>query len=151
MSKLHSAVFCLLFCASSFAQDYRATITGVVSDSSGASVPDATVKAVNIGTNEATEAKTNSSGLYTIPYLQPGNYNVEVTAPGFQTIRRENIILRVADKQNLPIAMQVGQMSQEVTVVGQQEIIQSTTPTAAWSSIPSKPRNIRSMDARRTC
>ncbi len=81
----------------------------------------------NVGTNDAVEVKTNTSGAYTVPYLNPGTYNIEVTAPGFNTTKRENIILRVADKQNLPIQMQVGQANQEVTVVGQQEIIQTTT------------------------
>src|SRR5258708_2455749 len=117
---------CLLFCAYASAQDFRATVLGQVSDSSGAAVPNATVKATNAGTNESTEVKTNGSGSYTIPYLQPGTYNIEVSAQGFQTVKRESIILRVADKQNLPITMQIGQMTQEVTVVGQQEIIQTT-------------------------
>jgi len=101
-------------------------LLGQVSDAAGAAVPNASVKATNVGTNETTEVKTNGSGSYTIPYLQPGTYNIEVSAAGFQTIEREGIILRVADKQNLPISMQIGQMTQQVTVVGQQEIIQTT-------------------------
>ncbi|HCC56370.1 MAG TPA: hypothetical protein DEQ47_03775, partial [Solibacterales bacterium] len=116
----------LLFCACAAAQDFRATLLGQVSDAAGAAVPNASVKATNVGTNETTEVKTNGSGSYTIPYLQPGTYNIEVSAAGFQTIEREGIILRVADKQNLPISMQIGQMTQQVTVVGQQEIIQTT-------------------------
>ncbi len=115
-----------LSCIFLWSQDFRATILGQVSDASGAAVPNATVKATNIGTGDTVEVKTNSAGTYTIPYLQPGNYNVEISAEGFRTIRRENIILRVADKQNLPVVMEVGQMTQEVTVVGQQEIIQTT-------------------------
>src|SRR5260370_32104168 len=126
MSKAQRIFLCVIFCASVFAQDYRATLTGQVSDASGAFVPNATIKATNLGTNSGAEAKTNESGSYTLPYLQPGNYNVEVMAEGFQSVKRENIILRVSDKQNLPITMQVGQTNQEITVVGQQEIIQTT-------------------------
>ncbi len=126
MCKLRLWCLFTVLCALASAQDFRATITGQILDSSGASVPNATVKATNTSTNESYEAKSSASGVYTIPYLQPGTYKIEATSPGFQTLLRENIILRVADKQNLPITMQVGQMSQEVTVTGQQEIIQST-------------------------
>ena len=132
MSSVKRILFCAslfcgsLFCVSMFGQDYRATLLGQVTDSSGAFVPNATVKATNLDTGSVTEAKTNNSGSYTLPYLQPGNYNVEITAEGFQGVKRENIVLRVADKQNLPVVMQIGQMTQEVTVVGQQELVQST-------------------------
>ena len=125
MKKVLSTVLTLV-CTSVLAQDYRATITGQVTDTSGSSVPNATVKVTNAGTNESIEVKTNGTGSYTVPYLQPGIVNVEISAPGFQTVKRENIVLRVADKQNLPVTMQIGQMNQEVTVIGQQEIIQST-------------------------
>ena len=109
------SLFCVsLFCVPMFGQDYRATLLGQVTDSSGAFVPNATVKATNLDTGSVTEAKTNNSGSYTLPYLQPGNYNVEITAEGFQGVKRENIVLRVADKQNLPVVMQIGQMTQEV-------------------------------------
>lgn len=108
------------------AQDFRGSISGQVSDQSSASVPNATIKATNLSNNQVTETKTNSNGYYTLPYLNPGTYNIEVTAEGFSGLKRENIILQVADKLNLPLTLQVGQMSQEVTVVGQQEVIQTT-------------------------
>ena len=125
-SHLLKAVLVLACGAWLWAQDFRATILGQVTDSTGASVPDATVKATNTSTNESAEVKSNASGVFTIPYLQPGTYNVEISAQGFGSLRREGIILRVADKQNLPVTLTVGQMAQEVTVVGQQEIIQTT-------------------------
>src|ERR1035438_320038 len=81
----------MLLCAFGlFAQD-RATLTGTVKDPSGASIPNAIVKATNISNNETSEGKTTNDGLYTIPYLAPGVYNVEVTATGFQTLRRQEI------------------------------------------------------------
>src|SRR5262245_33519859 len=108
-----------------FAQDFRATVTGLVTDPNGAAVPDATVKIINIETNETKEAKTSANGHYTIPYLNPGDYHLEVTASGFQTLRRESIVLRVADKLNLPLQMTVGNVSETVTVTGQQESLES--------------------------
>jgi hypothetical protein len=119
------SAFCLL-AIGLLAQDFRATVSGQVTDPSGAAVPNATVRAVNSGNHQSKEVKTTSQGYYSIPYLDPGTYSVEVTASGFQTLRREAISVRVADKLNLPLRLSVGQMNQEVTVVGQQEVIDTT-------------------------
>src|SRR5215472_138758 len=108
------------------AQEYRATLTGIVTDPSGSAIPNATVKATNIAINATKEAKSTSEGVYTIPYLEPGVYNIEVSANGFQLMKRNNITLEVAMKLNLPIKMTVGQMTQEVTVTGQQETIETS-------------------------
>ncbi len=105
-----------------FAQD-RATIAGTVTDPSGASIPNATVRAVLLSTNTATETKTNSSGTYTLPYLLPGIYNIDVTATGFQTLRRNTLAVEVGTRMNLPLTLTVGQIGSEVTVVGEQEAI----------------------------
>ena len=102
-----------------------ATLTGTVTDPSGAAVPSATVKTVHTGTNATKEAKTTGDGVFTIPYLDPGIYRVEITAPGFQTLKREKIILEVAQKLNLPIQLTVGQATTEITVTGQQESIET--------------------------
>src|SRR5258707_247360 len=104
---------CLVLCAALSAQDFRATLTGTVTDPSGSSIPNATVKATNTANNATKEVKTTSDGVYTIPYLDPGVYNLEATATGFQTLKRNGITLEVAQKLNLPIAMSVGQMTQE--------------------------------------
>jgi len=74
------SVLALLFVSCAlFAQD-RATLTGTVSDPSGAAIPGATVKATNTANNNVSETKTTTDGIYTIPYLLPGVYNIEVTA-----------------------------------------------------------------------
>src|SRR5438270_7754044 len=117
------AVLIVLVCGSLFAQDFRATLTGSVTDPSGAAVPNATVKATNIANNATKEVKTTSEGVYTIPYLDPGEYNVEAIATGFQGLKRAGITLQVAQKMNLPLQLTVGQMNQEITVTGQQEVI----------------------------
>ncbi len=113
----------LALCAAAFAQDFRATLTGSVTDPSGAAIPGATVKATNIGNNSAKEVKTTVDGVYTIPYLDPGTYNVEILATGFQALKREGIVLQVAQKMNLPVQLSVGQSTSEITVRGQQEVI----------------------------
>jgi hypothetical protein len=113
----------LLLCAVAFAQDFRATLTGTVTDPSGAVVPNAAVKATNTATNESKQVQSSSQGTYTIPYLDPGVYDFEFSAPGFQTLKRAAITLEVAQKLNLSVILPVGQSATEVTVTGQQEII----------------------------
>ncbi len=119
----------LLLCLplASLAQDFRATISGQVTDQNGAVVPNATVRAIRVDTNVATETRTNTDGYYTLPYLNPGEYHVEASAPGFNPLRRENITLRVADRLNLPLTLTVGALKQEVTVMAQQELIETAT------------------------
>lgn len=133
---LSKAVFlvtaCVLMSGSSagvlLAQDFRGTITGQVTDPNNSVVPNATVKATRVGTNLPTEAQTNAEGYYSLPYLNPGTYVIEVSASGFSAVKRENIILQVADRLNLPITLTVGQLGQEeVTVTSQQELIQTQT------------------------
>jgi hypothetical protein len=120
-----SMLMLLVLAASVLAQDFRATITGIVTDQAGAAIPNATVKAINVETNETKEARTSAGGHYTVPYLNPGIYNIEVSANGFQTLRREQIVLRVADKLNLPLEMTVGRVSETITVSGQQEAVET--------------------------
>lgn len=116
-------VLLLAVCAS--AQDFRATLTGLVTDPSGAAIPGATVRAINIATNATKEVETTASGNYTIPYLNPGVYRIEVTMTGFQTLKRENITLEVSAKLNLPLQLTVGNVATEITVVGQQEVLET--------------------------
>src|SRR6266487_3276793 len=107
-------------------QDFRATITGQVSDLSGAAIVGAKVKAVQRNTNQAIERETNQDGFYTLPYLQPSTYDIEVTKSGFHKTRRENVTLLVAEKLELPFKLEVGQMATEVTVTsGPAELIQT--------------------------
>src|SRR6266542_2556902 len=108
------------------AQDYRATITGQVTDQSGAAIVGAKVRAVQRDTNEAKEATTNQDGYYSLPYLQPSTYDIEVTATGFHKARREGVKLIVAEKQQLPFKLEVGQMNTEVTVTADAGQIIST-------------------------
>jgi len=117
----------LLVCSCALvAQEFRATVTGLVTDPSGAAVPGATVRATNIANNSTKEVQTTAAGVYAIPYLDPGVYTIEVTMTGFQTLKREQIVLRVADRVNLPLQLTVGNVATEITVVGQQEVLETS-------------------------
>src|SRR5438270_1156974 len=121
-----------------WSQDYRATITGQVTDPSGSVIPRATVRLTSAATGQVTEVQTNDNGNYSLPYLDPGNYTLEVTASGFQTARRTNIALRVAQSLNLGIAMQVGEMSQQVTVEAQPNQVETASADRGLAFDPVK-------------
>jgi hypothetical protein len=108
----------LLACLVLFGQDYRATITGQVTDATHAAIPKAVVRAIQPGTNEVTQVQTNAEGYYTLALLNPGTYSVEVSAPGFKSFRRDNLVLLVSDKIDLPFVLEVGQANTEITVSG---------------------------------
>jgi hypothetical protein len=80
------------------AQDFRATISGQVTDGSKASIAGAVVRAVHADTNEVTQTVTNSDGYYTLAFLNPGKYRIEVTARAFKLSRRDDVVLLVAQK-----------------------------------------------------
>ena len=78
-----------------YGQESRATVLGRVTDPTGAVVPGANVRAINLATNSGASSVTNQSGSFEIPYLVPGMYRVTVTLAGFKTAVRDQIELRV--------------------------------------------------------
>src|SRR5215475_13370962 len=87
----------VLLLAPAFAQLDTATISGTITDASGAIVPGAQVMVVNTETNFESLTTTNSDGFFRIPSLRPGPYRVTVKAAGFKTSIRGGIDLRVGD------------------------------------------------------
>lgn len=134
-------VVCLLgvlVCASVLlGQDFRATLTGQISDPSKAPIPGASVRAFKEGTNETKETRTNEQGVYTLPYLDPGAYLVEITQQGFAPAKR-TIVLRVADRLNLSLSLEIGSVTQEVTVLGEQELLDTATASRGLNFDPIK-------------
>ncbi|MBY0376313.1 MAG: carboxypeptidase-like regulatory domain-containing protein, partial [Bryobacteraceae bacterium] len=102
-------------------------------DSSGGVVPNVTVKAVNVASNETSTATTDASGVYTIPFLRPGQYNLVATASGFKTFNRTNITLVVGQQAGIDIPLEVGQVSESVSVEASGAILE--TQTASRSGI----------------
>src|SRR6185295_14898994 len=102
-------------------------ILGQVVDPSRAPIVNAKVTATRDDTNASRETLTNTEGIYTVVGLDPGRYTVTFVAGGFTTVRRSGIILQVAERLNLSVAMEVGQLSESITVTGGQELVQSTT------------------------
>jgi hypothetical protein len=83
------------------AQESRGTLSGRVTDESQSVLADASVHVVNVQTGAATDTRTNESGLFTVPFLLPGQYDVTVEHPGFKRLDRKDIQVRVNDNISL--------------------------------------------------
>ncbi len=109
------------------AQQYRATITGKITDPAGSAVPNADVTVTGAGTNFITTSKSDASGNYAVPFLAPGTYSVKISAPGFAAAVRNGIELHAGDKTQVDMPLQLGQTSQSVTVQASGELLQTAT------------------------
>jgi hypothetical protein len=104
-------------------------ITGDVADPSGAAVPKAVVTVTNMATNLARQTTTNLSGLYIFPDLVPGTYSVKVTASGFDTTLKSNIVLEVQQTARIDFILQVGHSTQTVEVAANAAALSTETAT----------------------
>jgi hypothetical protein len=103
--------------ASLQAQVVGGTLSGSVSDKSGAVIPQAQIVVTNTATGVAHNVTTNADGFYTAPDLLPGPYEVTISAPGFATLVRSGITLTVGAKQVLNLTLEVGKTEQQIQVV----------------------------------
>src|ERR1700730_1905580 len=123
-------VFALYFFVSVpvHAQVTGATLSGTVTDASGAVISGAQVSAKNTATDLAKETTTDTAGVYTLPNLPAGPYEVKVTAKGFNTAV-SNLTLAVGAQQTLNVPMKVGETSQTVQVTEAAPQIHLTSST----------------------
>lgn len=110
-----------------WAQGERGTLNGIVTDASGSIVPGAAVTAANVETNVEAHATTTEAGVYRLPYLAPGTYKVTVSKTGFQGAVRENIILRVAQTLTVDFTLQVGAVTEQITVSSDPPLLETST------------------------
>ncbi len=109
------------------AQDFRAVLTGQVTDGSGAIIPNAVVTAVNTDSGTSYNVKTSSKGLYYIPYVLPGNYTVTSTAPGFKAAVQNKVLLLASQTFNQNFSLEVGAVDQQVEVDAAPPQIETST------------------------
>jgi len=93
-----------------------AQINGIVSDASGAAVPGAEVRAIQNDTGASRTVSSGSGGEFVLSNLAPGQYTLEVSKPGFSKFRQIGINLAVADNPNIPVALAVGTVDQQIEV-----------------------------------
>jgi len=115
--------------STSRAQITRATISGVVTDPTGAAIPGATVTATNTGTTEKRTTVSSTSGNYTLTELNPGNYLITVTAPGFATLEERGIKVDVAARLGMNFGLEIGKTSTTVEVNAAAPMVETTNST----------------------
>ena len=106
------------------AQEFRGSIGGTVTDTSGGALPGAKITVTNEATGTSAEGQTNAEGRYVVPFLIPGTYTVEVAAGGFKSATQKGVVLQVQDKLNLRFKLDVGGQEETVEVVARTPLLQ---------------------------
>jgi outer membrane receptor protein involved in Fe transport len=109
---------CAVFGVEQLRAQGNASVVGVVSDSSGATIPGALVTITNQGTGLQQNTSTDSSGRYNFPRLTIGNYAIDVAAQGFKKVSQSGINLTAEQALTVNFALEIGQVSEKVEVTG---------------------------------
>jgi hypothetical protein len=122
-----------IFCVSLAFSQTAGRITGLITDSSNAGVPNAKVSAQNMGTGQKRITTSSANGTYVLADIPIGTYKVTVEQPGFQTVERPDIAVTVAETSTVNLTLTPGAISQVIEVQGQAEAI-AAPPGANLSS-----------------
>ncbi|MGB7068883.1 MAG: carboxypeptidase-like regulatory domain-containing protein [Pyrinomonadaceae bacterium] len=123
-------VLMVLLGSTLFGQETRGSIFGVVTDSSGSVVAGADVTVTNVSTNVANRVQTNDSGYYEALLLLPGDYEVSAETAGFKKIVRKGINLSVGGRARTDLLLEIGEVSETVTVTADTPLIETSAVTA---------------------
>jgi hypothetical protein len=111
---------------SAFADASSASLSIIISDTSGAVIPDATAILRNSDTNQQQTSASSKSGNASFPFLKPGHYSLTVSKDGFSDVTVNGILLNVGDDKHLQLILKVGSASQNITVDGSGITINTT-------------------------
>lgn len=117
--------FWIIFTAMCAYAQTTASFRGAVTDSTGATVPNAKILVTNEATGQKREAASNESGFYTVPALPVGRYSITAEAQGFKKKTVTGLVLEVNQEARMDLALEVGQVSESVTVAGAQATLQT--------------------------
>lgn len=145
-----TALLCVaLLAVAGRAQTITATVTGTVTDPTGAVVPGATVTVISKETGTTRSVTTDNEGRYTVPFLQPGVYDISVEGAGFARQTRQNIRLEVAQKATIDFTLsatvqEVVEVSGETTplLITESSGLETTVENKLIEDLPSDNRNI---------
>jgi outer membrane receptor protein involved in Fe transport len=143
------AISLLVFVAAAYGQEFRGAISGTVTDPAGAPVPNAKVVVTSVERNVAQETQTTEAGRYQVAFLLPGNYVVTVEKPGFKKTLREGINIASSDRAGVDIRLEIGGVTESVTVTAEAPLLQTESATRAslvekqyLDNIPTSGRNL---------
>ena len=131
------ALACLWVCAA-FGQVNTSTIAGTITDPSGASIAGATVTITETATSQTRSVQTSERGEYALPQLAPGHYDLKVEAKGFQTAVSKDVVLNIAQRASVDVALQLGNTSSTVEVSAQANVLDTDTASLG-QTIATKP------------
>lgn len=134
------ALSTLILSAGLYAQDFRSTLQGTVSDPSKATIANAAVSLRNSATGQERSATTNTDGFYIFQFLPPGPYELTVKAPGFRTTVEKGIELALTQTLRRDVAMQLGDTADTVNVVADIAVLE-TDSTSLGTAIRSEVRD----------
>ena len=134
------------------AQVTSASIVGTITDSSGGALPGVTVTARNVDTGFTRTVPTDEVGAYRLDFLPIGKYSIEVVLSGFKTVSRSGIVLNVNDTVKIDAALEVGGVSETITVEGESPVVNTATADISKTveakqieSLPIVDRNVYSL------
>jgi hypothetical protein len=120
----------LLFVSAASAQEFRSTMSGRVTDPTGAVIPRAAVLVTNTDTGQKVATQTDKAGVYTAPFLLPGKYSVQIKAPGFESYLHDGITIQTGARVEEDAALTVGAATEEVRVTLDAPLVELSTATA---------------------
>src|SRR5579875_1421784 len=137
MYKLRRAVFALLALAQlTVAQTITGSISGTVTDQSGAAIPNLKVTAINTSRNTTHEAITDAQGTFTITNLLPATYNIVVEASGFKRFEKTGVVLNTNENISVgTLALEVGSVNQTIQVSAQGQALETETAQRATTIV----------------
>jgi len=109
------------------AQEVSAGVTGLVTDPSGAAVADASVTARDLERGTVWQTKTNAEGVYALPRIPTGRYEIRIAAPGFRTAVQPSVLLEVNQRARLDVQLELGSLTETVEVRGTAALLQTET------------------------
>src|SRR5207244_634248 len=130
-------VLCFFFALNGFAQVINATLSGTVSDPSGAFIPGTEITATHTGTGVASTALSNESGTYRFASLQPGPYQVHASLPGFRT-QTFQVTLGTSQQIRQNFVLQVGAVTQAVEVSVAADQLLTTVSSSVGTVLPER-------------
>jgi hypothetical protein len=146
------AWFVLWSAGSVWGQVVTGTLTGSVTDSTGATVPNAKVTITQLSTGVQRSATTTADGLYNFPYLAPDNYKVDVSAPGFKSFSQSEMTISVSTVAQLNAVLTPGSASETVTVTAAPPPLQTESVEVATNlearqiaDLPLEQRNVQGL------
>ncbi len=119
----------LLLATAVFAQRDLGTITGIISDPTGAAIPNAKVTITEVATNLSYSVLTNTSGEYVRPALKAGTYTVTAEAQGFRRVEQDNVVVTAGDRIGVSLTLPLGQVNEAIEVTAAAPLLQTETPS----------------------